>query len=259
MGQHFLADERVRLAVLEHLAPRPDDCWLEIGPGHGEITRYLSERSKFVLAVERDAKLAGALRNQMPSEKVGILEADILDVSPADLARRHGVDRWRVYGSLPYYITSPILHRLFDSIEVIEDAFVIVQREVAGRLTATPGRRDYAYLSVAAQFFTRPCILREIPPGAFKPPPKVSSALVALTAPGEQQNLPVADAAGFLKFVQGCFQQKRKTLLNNLTRRFPSQAVLAGLEENRLDARCRAEEITLAQFASLYGRLAGLG
>ena len=258
LGQHFLADEKVRREVVQHLRPRPDDCWLEIGPGHGEITVLLAERVARIIAIEKDSSLAAKLQRSLSPEKldiVHIVEEDILSVSLAELAKQHDVKKWRVFGSLPYYITSPILHRLFESVAIIEDIFVIVQKEVAERVTASPGRRDYAYLSVAAQFHTTPTLIRQIPAGCFRPPPQVDSALVALVPPGASATLSVADTNAFLDFVQGCFQHKRKTLLNNLTVRYPAERVTEALSRSGLDALSRGEEITLELFASLYNFL----
>src|SRR5262249_24793725 len=123
--------------------------------------------------------------------------------------------RVRIYGNLPYYITSPILHRLFSFSEIIDEIHIVIQTEVAQRLAAEPSTRDYGYLSVSTQFYSRPEFVFEIPRKAFDPPPEVTSALVTLRLPGERANLQVADEK-FLEFVKLSFSQKRKTLLNNL-------------------------------------------
>ncbi|MGH9804576.1 MAG: ribosomal RNA small subunit methyltransferase A, partial [Candidatus Acidiferrales bacterium] len=137
LGQHFLQDPSWRRRILEQLTPKPGDCWLEIGAGHGEFTSPLAEASRAVVAVERDAGLAAALRERLAAFPAArVLEADVLRVNIDLLARELGTRKLRVYGSLPYYITSPILRRLFDSLAVIEDIYAIVQREVAERLVA---------------------------------------------------------------------------------------------------------------------------
>ncbi len=253
LGQHFLADSGVRARLLQRLMIYSQDCWLEIGSGHGEMTLALAQQSAQVVAVEKDAALARALREKLRGQSgCTVVEADILEVSAATLAQQFGVRRWRVYGNLPYYITSPILQRLFAALDVIADIHVVVQREVALRLTAEPGRRDYGYLSVLTQFYTTPALLEPIPRGAFRPPPKVESALVRLAPPGTRERLAVAKPEAFLVFLQTCFRHKRKTLLNNLREECPSDRVRAAMAETGLTVRSRAEELTLEQFAKLF-------
>ena len=253
LGQHFLADASVRARLLQRLEIRAQDCWLEIGSGHGEMTLALAQQSAQVVAVEKDAALARALREKLRGQSgCTVVEADILEVSAATLAQQFRVNRWRVYGNLPYYITSPILQRLFAALDVIADIHVVVQREVALRLTAEPGRRDYGYLSVLTQFYTTPALLEPIPRGAFQPPPKVESALVRLAPPGARERLAVAEPEAFLVFLQTCFRHKRKTLLNNLRDACPPDRVQAAMAETGLTVRSRAEELTLDKFAALF-------
>jgi 16S rRNA (adenine1518-N6/adenine1519-N6)-dimethyltransferase len=150
LGQHFLKDTRIRARILNLLDCRPEDCWLEIGAGHGEMTLALAPSGRALAAVERDLELASALRGRLsglPSARV--VEGNILQISLAEVARELGCERLRVYGNLPYYITSPILQHLFASIAVIADVHVVVQREVADRVVAVPGGREYGYLSVS--------------------------------------------------------------------------------------------------------------
>jgi len=253
LGQHFLADAGVRARLLQRLEIRAQDCWLEIGSGHGEMTLALAQQSAQVVAVEKDAALARALREKLRGQAgCTVVETDILEISAATLAQQFGVRRWRVYGNLPYYITSPILQRLFAALDVIADIHVVVQWEVALRLTAEPGRRDYGYLSVLTQFYTTPALLEPIPRGAFQPPPKVESALVRLTPPGARERLAISEPEAFLVFLQTCFRHKRKTLRNNLSGAWPSKQVEATLAQASLTSRSRAEELTLEQFAKLF-------
>ena len=252
LGQHFLADARLRQRILEELICHAEDSWLEIGAGHGEMTVGLAETGAAVVAVERDPKLAAALRARLAGfPRVRVLEGDILTTSLAALARETGVTRWRVYGNLPYYITSPILQHLFAAIELVADIQVMVQREVAERLAARPHSRDYGYLSVLAQFHARPEILLPVPRGAFRPPPQVDSVLVRLEPPGESAALGVADAETFLRFVGTCFRMKRKTLFNNLRGLYDPERVRAALAAAGVEPRARAEELTLGDFARL--------
>ena len=254
LGQHFLHNPRVRQQILRRLDCKPQDAWLEIGAGHGEMTLGLAATGALVVAIERDPRLAAALREaleQFPSAR--LIERDVLEVSLADVALESYINRWRVYGNLPYYITSPILHQLFEAVEYLEDVHIVIQREVAERLVAHPGSRDYGYLSVITQFYTTPEVLLPIPRGAFRPPPKVDSALVRLAPPGAQARLEV-EPEGFLRFVQSCFRQKRRTLRANLRARYGAR-VEAALAALKLQPRARAEELSLDQFAVLHHAL----
>jgi 16S rRNA (adenine1518-N6/adenine1519-N6)-dimethyltransferase len=256
LGQHFLADpawgQRIARAVLDAAGPDAagGGVWLEIGAGHGEMTSLLAPHAERVVAIELDPGLVPRLR-QLAAQlgNVSVICGDVLAVDLAELA---GDGRFRVYGNLPYYITSPILHRLFEHAGRMEAAFVVVQLEVAERLAASPGRREYGYLSALTQFYARPEILLRIPPGAFRPAPEVVSALVALRLPGERAALAVGDEPAFIRFLKRCFAQKRKTLRNNL--RSPTGATPAGelLREAGIAAGARAEELTVPQFARLF-------
>ncbi|HLW98840.1 MAG TPA: 16S rRNA (adenine(1518)-N(6)/adenine(1519)-N(6))-dimethyltransferase RsmA [Candidatus Acidoferrales bacterium] len=263
LGQNFLAGEGWRGRIFSLLGARAGDIWLEIGAGHGEMTELLAGRAARVIALELDAQLAAGLRKRAANwPNVEVVEADVL---ASDLARIAGAPKFRIYGSIPYYITSPILHRIYDTSAHIESAHLIMQLEVAKRLAAKPGHREYGYLSVATQFYARPEILLKIPPGAFRPQPKVDSALVALRFPGPGADLNLDDSA-FLEFVQGCFAQKRKTLVNNLRGKLPSAKPARGSKRSKsnsnslsdilrnagISERARAEELSLDQFAALH-------
>jgi 16S rRNA (adenine1518-N6/adenine1519-N6)-dimethyltransferase len=266
LGQHFLANPAWQRRILETLPKDPAATWIEIGPGHGEMTRHLAQRGARVVAIETDPRLAARLREIIaaaPSEWPGaeIVEGDILRQDLAALAP----GRLRIYGSLPYYITSPILHHLFRFAERIDSIHVVVQFEVAARIVARPGRRDYGYLSVASQFYTNPEIVLRIPPGAFRPPPRVNSALLRMSLPGGRAHLssPLREEASqnpareeeFLKFVQLCFAQKRKTLRNNLRAVATDSAIQSALEAAGVPQDARAEQLSIPQFAELFARL----
>jgi len=163
--------------------------------------------------------------------------------------------RFRVYGNLPYYITSPILAHLFGFAAQIESIHIVIQLEVAQRIVATPGHREYAYLSALCQYFTHPEILLRIPPGAFRPPPKVHSALVAMHLPGERAHLAIENDSAFLEFLQHSFAQKRKTLRNNLKSIYTDEKFAAALAACKLTSNSRAEELSLTQFAQLFHAL----
>ncbi len=253
LGQHFLSNPAWRQRIANRLPAAPDATWLEIGAGHGEMTEFLAPRARRVIAIETDPALASTLRERSANwPNVEIVESDILSADLAALTH----ERFRVYGNLPYYITSPILTRLFSCAAQIDSIHVAMQWEVAARIAATPGHREYAYLSALCQYFTRPEIILRIPPGAFHPPPKVNSALLAMSLPGERAHLNIRDDAAFLKFLQNCFSYKRKTLRNNLKDRFPDETIGVALAVCKLKPKSRAEEISLTQFAELYRLLA---
>jgi 16S rRNA (adenine1518-N6/adenine1519-N6)-dimethyltransferase len=248
LGQHFLADaswqERIARAV--HV---DSSVWVEVGAGHGEMTTRLAQRASQVFAIELDRRLAAHLREVTASSKnVEVVERDVLAVDFAALTKGA---RFSVYGNLPYYITSPILHRLFEHADQIAAIHIVIQFEVAARIVAPPGRRDYGYLSVVSQWFGCPEIAFRIPPGAFRPPPKVASALVSFRLPGERTKYPLDDENAFLDFVKECFAQKRKTLRNNLRTRLGNHTEKVLLEAG-LSPGARAEELSVAQFATLF-------
>ena len=207
---------------------------LEVGPGRGALTDYLVRRHERVIAIEFDAELAAGLAGRHPNLTVihrDVLQADLSAWGPVTLA-----------GNLPYYITSPILERIFRHRAAISEAVILIQREVADRLAAGPDSRDYGYLSVLTQVYSEPKYVMTVKPGAFQPPPKVDSAVVHLRVRQD-----VAGAEPFLGFVSMCFRQKRKTLRNNLA----SQYAIDGLPE----AGLRAEQLSVPQLLDLYGRL----
>ena len=264
LGQHFLVDGAWRTRVMEALAVAPEDTWIEIGAGRGEMTAQLLRQARRVIAIEKDPPLVHHLRRlAAEASNLSILQGDILKVDLAgaiqEAEQDAGGGRVSVYGSLPYYITSPILHRLFPLSARLAAICVVIQREVAERLVAAPRTREYSYLSVATQFYTRPEILLRIPPGAFRPPPKVTSALVRLRSPGAGAELGIEDPGEFLGFVQACFAQKRKKLLNNLQSLAPRAQALGWLEAAGAPSGARAEELTLAQLAAVWRAAATSG
>jgi 16S rRNA (adenine1518-N6/adenine1519-N6)-dimethyltransferase len=256
MGQHFLADSQWRKRIIDTLPRGENDTWIEIGAGHGEMTRLLAAPGRRVIAIEADERLANSLRGAAlarPSEWPGV-EVVSGDVLTLDLAKLAGGE-FRVYGSLPYYITSPILHHLFIFADRIRSIHVVTQWEVAARIAAKPGRRAYGYLSVACQFYARPEIVLRIPPGAFRPPPKVTSALLRMNLPGERVTLRVSDETRFLEFVGLCFGQKRKTLRNNLRSLAEESRVDGALASCGIRPDARAEQLSLANFSALFAML----
>lgn len=263
LGQHFLNDPAWQRRILEKLPSASQDIWIEIGAGQGQLTRHLSPRARRLIPIETDPSLAENLRTQIaagPAEwrNIEVVQGDVLSLDLLALARRAGLteeEQFRVYGNLPYYITSPILHHLFEWADRIASIHIVIQLEVAQRIAAKPGSRDYGYLSVACQYYTHPEIALKIPPGAFRPPPKVHSALVSMSLPGERRNPLVPDDPWFLRFVQACFAHKRKTLRNNLRAMASDEIARKGLAESGLAEDVRAEQLTIAQLATLCSYL----
>jgi 16S rRNA (adenine1518-N6/adenine1519-N6)-dimethyltransferase len=264
LGQHFLYDPGWREQLAREIGVSEDSdasregserpyCWIEIGAGHGEMTEILAATGAPVYAVELDRALVARLEQlgrKFPN--LGVVPGDVLET---DLAAVAAGRRIRLYGNLPYYITSPILHRLFEIAALIDEIHIVIQFEVALRLSAHPGTRDYGYLSVLTQYFSRPLIALQIPADAFHPPPEVGSALVSLTLPGAKPQLGIVNDEQFLDFVKKCFTQKRKTLVNNLREVATPEKVKATLQELGVPTLARAEELLIAQLAALFKKL----
>lgn len=258
LGQHFLSNPGYRGRIIASLDLRPDDLVVEIGPGGGAMTELLAEPVRRVVAIELDGDLARRLAEKLAAiPAIEIVRADILDIDLAALCRRCGTKQCFVFGNLPYYITSPIIHRLFRFRSSIRAMSLLVQREVAERLIAAPGTRAYGYLSLLAQFDSRPRKVLSVPRGAFSPPPKVDSALVNFQMGSTFRDWGEKDRENFLKFVKRCFSQKRKKLLNNLSKIYSRERVLEELSRLALPAGIRAEQLGLDQFACLFRRLDG--
>ncbi len=266
LGQHFLKslDWREQIArairVSPHSTmplPRDDQhYWIELGAGHGEMTEHLLASGAPVYAIELDPALLSGLRHLAKNyPALTVVPGDILE---ADIGAIACGRRVRIYGNLPYYITSPILHHLFSFAQLIDEIHVVIQTEVAHRLAAQPGTRAYGYLSVLTQLYARPEFVFEIPRDAFSPPPEVTSALVTLRLPGERAKLCLGDETRFLKFVKLCFSLKRKTLVNNLRSLAKPNRVREGLASLNLRPDSRAEQLSASQFAALQVLLTGL-
>jgi 16S rRNA (adenine1518-N6/adenine1519-N6)-dimethyltransferase len=268
LGQHFLADSDWREQIARAIRvsahspefsaslDRTSDknyCWIEIGAGHGEMTEHLASTGAAVTAIEIDAPLVRRLQRltqQFPN--LHVVSSDVLKVDIAEIAAGRRV---RVYGNLPYYITSPILHHLFSFASIIDEIHIVIQLEVAERLAAEPGGRDYGYLSVATRLYSRPEIVMKIPRGAFDPPPEVDSALVTLRLPGRDLKIGDVDKEGLLDFVKVCFAQKRKTLVNNLKGIGKAERIRAALEKFGLRVDARGEQLSVGEFAGLWREL----
>jgi 16S rRNA (adenine1518-N6/adenine1519-N6)-dimethyltransferase len=266
LGQHFLTSDSVASRIIDAVGDVSQQTVLEIGPGRGILTTPLVRRARRVIAIELDRVLAAQLRMQFALyPNIEIIEADILAIDvPALFRPKPGLSRpgltttpdpVRVVGNLPYYITSEILLRLFAARQHFDSMLIMVQKEVAERLAAEPGSRDYGLLSATSQLYARVNKLFDVPPGAFSPPPKVHSSVVRLTLDPQLERLQVSEA-GFIDFLKLSFGQKRKTLWNNLRTKYPEPALKAALNEADVKPAVRAEALPLEKSAAIYRALA---
>jgi 16S rRNA (adenine1518-N6/adenine1519-N6)-dimethyltransferase len=270
LGQHFLASESYALQIVDALGDVSQNTVLEIGPGRGVLTSLLAKRVRRLIAVELDRVLAAQLRLRFGMfSNVEIIEADILSVDfdslfgPKPGLRRPGIEfkpePVKVIGNLPYYITSDILLRLFDYAKYFETIVILVQREVADRIAAQPGTRDYGLLSATTQLYASVEKLFTLPPGAFAPPPKVHSTALRLTMAPRQKELGLdgegQSTDGFIDFLKLSFGQKRKTLWNNLKSNYPESHLRAALATARVKPAARAETLSLEESAALFRAL----
>ena len=266
LGQNFLRDTSAAQRIVEALAEIGDATVIEIGPGRGALTHALAARARRLIAIELDRVLAAQLRLEFARQRnVEIIEGDARTVDFANLIARHpapllntGVqaadaihERATVVGNLPYYITSEILVRLLDYSDWVKTIVIMVQREVADRIAASPGSRDYGLLSATVQLFARVEKLFTLPPAAFAPSPKVHSAVLRVTIAPRLHSLKV-EKDGFVDFLKLVFAQKRKTLANNLRQRYPEAAIAKALANAGLRRDSRAEQLSLEKMAAVY-------
>jgi 16S rRNA (adenine1518-N6/adenine1519-N6)-dimethyltransferase len=251
LGQNFLVDTEAIQRIAAFIGDLTGRTVVEIGPGHGAITAALAARAAHVLAVELDHVLALQLRVQFPPERVTVVEQDALQFDFAAASAAAG-ERLLVVGNLPYGITSPILLKLATSHASLDRAVLMVQREVADRIVAQPGSRDYGLLSVTVQIYGPTQQLFTLPPAAFSPPPEVHSTVFRWRFAPRFDELDVEEAS-FLRFVRQCFAQKRKTLANNLRASgVTPAAVTAALAQAGIDPLARAEALSIETFAALW-------
>ena len=241
LGQHFLSSRPVLERIAAAACAPGQPLVIEIGPGKGALTAHLLARARRVVVIEIDPAMVDHLRQTFAHEpRLEIIAADALQ---ADFSQ------WgpaAFTGNLPYYVATPILERVAPMGGVF-----LIQKEVAERVTARPGSKAYGYLTVLLALFASSEMLFTVKPGAFRPPPKVDSAVIRLRPHARAAELGIADPRKFLEFVSACFRQKRKTLRNNLIGVNIKHSI-----EGMPEATLRAEQLTLEQFAHLFRRLA---
>lgn len=265
LGQNFLIDGNILRNIAEAAELGPDTGVLEIGPGIGALTEKLAERAGRVIAVEIDQRLLPILEESLaPFPNVGIVHGDVLKIDLAELIRERfaGMRKLSVAANLPYYITTPIVMRLLEERLPFATIVVMVQREVADRMRAAPGGKDYGSLSVAVQYYTEPEWIASVPRSVFIPPPSVDSAVLRLRV-RERPAVETADEALFFDVVRAAFAQRRKTLLNNLqnmpaAKSLGKDGVRRMIESSGISPDRRGETLTLAEFAALADALAAI-
>ena len=240
-GQNFLHDRSVVDRIVAELSPSADTPVLEIGPGRGVLTSALLERVDRVVAVEVDRDLAGYLRETFDPARLRVVEQDVLDFEFAAAVREfHGRGAsWSVAGNLPYNISKPIAMRLVESVDTIERAVLMFQREVARRLVAEPGCADYGPLSVLPRAVYRIRHAFDVPPGAFRPAPRVTSSVTVWEARAQRPGR--AELARLRATLRAVFAARRKTLNNNVRRALGSEDVL---ERAGIDGTKRAQDLS---------------
>ena len=255
-GQNFLIDTHVLDKIIASAEITKDDMVLEIGPGIGTMTQYLSNAAGKVIAVEIDKNLIPILKDTLDGfDNVRVINEDVLKVDIAKLAdEENGGRPIKVVANLPYYITTPIIMGLFENHVPLKSITVMVQKEVADRMQVGPGTKDYGALSLAVQYYADPYIVANVPPNCFMPRPKVGSAVIRLDR-YENPPVKVNDEKLMFKIIRASFNQRRKTLANGLKNspeiNFTKEEIEEAIESLNKGASVRGEALTLEEFAAL--------
>lgn len=263
-GQNFLIDSHVLYKIMDAAELSKDDFVLEIGPGIGTMTQYLAERVGQVLAVEIDKKAIPILHNTLGMyDNVTIWNEDILKVDLNRISIEYNDGRpLKVVANLPYYITTPIVMNLFESRVPIDNITVMVQKEVAERMQAEPGTKDYGALSLAVQYYAKPYLAANVPPNCFMPRPNVGSAVIRLSR-YDKPPVAVKDEELMFSLIRASFNQRRKTLQNGICNyeklRYTKEQVADALESIGLPVTIRGEKLSLNEFAALSDALGEIG
>lgn len=258
LGQNFLLDENVLDKIVE--AAQIESGVLEVGPGFGVLTNKLAEKADKVVSVEIDRKLIPVLEYTLSEhDNVKIVEKDILKIDLHELiAEEFGKANISVAANLPYYITTPIITKLIEEKLPINNIVVMVQKEVAQRICASPGKKDYGAISVLCQYYTQPEIITTVPAGSFMPSPKVDSAVLNMKSRNKPPVTPKNEEY-FFKVVKAAFAQRRKTLVNCLSNGLGTDKYIAAeaIRQCGLSADIRGERLSIKEFADLSDILCG--
>nr|WP_330408014.1 16S rRNA (adenine(1518)-N(6)/adenine(1519)-N(6))-dimethyltransferase RsmA [Vallitalea guaymasensis] len=259
-GQNFLIDFHVLNKIITSSNITKEDVVIEIGPGIGSLTQQLAENAKQVIAVEIDKKLIPILEDTLSDyNNITIINEDILKVDIVKLVEEKNDNKpIKVVANLPYYITTPIIMGLFESNVPVDSITVMVQKEVADRMKAKPGTKDYGALSLAVGYYSEPYIVANVPPNCFMPRPKIGSAVIKLTK-HKQPPVDVEDAKLLFKIIRASFNQRRKTLINglynNLDGMFDKDQLKQAIENIGLKLNVRGETLSLEEFSNLANEL----
>lgn len=252
-GENYLIDRNIKDKIIKEAGIVKTDTILEIGPGLGALTLDLAESGASVFAVEKDPKAFRILQD-ITSEKYPNLHLFNGDILKFDIKKNIPLKKIKVTGNLPYYITTPIIEYIIESGDVIDSALIVIQKEVAGRLKALPGTKDYGSLSCFAQYYTKPEYLHTIKRTSFYPVPDVDSSLMRLTM-REEPSVKVKDEGLFFKIIRGSFNQRRKSIINSLSREAVLKVTKTSLADlldmARVDPASRPEDLSLSDFASI--------
>lgn len=254
LGQNFLIDEGTVLRIVENAEVGPEDLVLEIGPGIGVMTQAIAQHAQKVVAVEIDSKLMPVLAETLNGlDNVTVIHGDILKIDVAALIQEHFGDRRpKVIANLPYYVTTPILMRFLEERLPVSEIVVMIQKEVAERMTASPSTKAYGSLSIAVQYYCEASIVQKVSPNVFMPQPNVDSLVIRLKL-REKPCVELLDQDFFFKLVKAAFGQRRKTLLNALSAglSMPKETILTALAKVDIDPSVRGEALTIERFARL--------
>ncbi len=259
-GQNFLIDIRVLEKIINAAKITKNDFVLEIGPGIGTMTQYLCEHAREVAAVEIDKNLIPILKETLNIyDNVEVIHGDILKIDVERLIQEKNYGNpIKVVANLPYYITTPIIMGLFESHVPIDSITIMVQKEVAERMQASPGTKDYGALSLAVQYYAKPKIVAHVPPNCFMPRPAVGSAVICMHK-HQEPPVQIADEKLMFALIRASFNQRRKTLVNGLNNApnisCSKQQILSALQAMDLPDNVRGETLTLSQFAQLSNLL----
>ncbi len=255
-GQNFLVDNHVMDKIIRTADINSNDCVLEIGPGIGTMTQFLCENAGQVLAVEIDNNLIPVLKDTLSAyDNVEVINGDILKQDIRELSEKYNNGKpFKVVANLPYYITTPIIMGILENDAPVDSLTVMVQKEVAERMQAGPGGKEYGALSLAVQYYSEPYLAANVPPNCFMPRPGVGSAVITLKK-YDKPPVKVKDRKLMFDIIKASFQQRRKTLINSISNysglNIQKESVVSALSEMNLSVSIRGEVLTLEQFAEL--------
>lgn len=256
-GENYLIDRNVKDKIITAADTGKNEIFLEIGPGMGALTIDLAQSGARVFAVEKDKKAFGIFK-ELIKDRFPNLKLFNLDILDFDIKNISGGKKIKVIGNLPYYITTPIIELLIENRPLIKSILIVVQREVADRLLAFPGTKDYSSISCFVQYYTKPRYIHTIKRSSFYPEPEVDSSLISLDIP-DKPPVEVRDEELFFRIIRGAFNQRRKSIINSLSREevlgLPKEELSNILQKSGIDPLSRPEDLNLQSFADLTNAL----